>query len=85
MIYNNYNNPQINNNTNNSAVNIYRFLSRSNHSLIIIITRSAQVKQNQCFYIQKLLNIQESLEILSNISGRKNIQNNILKQLEDTR
>jgi hypothetical protein len=85
MIYDNYDNPQISGNADSSAVDIRRFLPGSNHGSIIITTRSAQVRQGQRLHIQKLLNVQEGLEILLNTSGRKDIQSGMLKRPEDAR
>jgi tetratricopeptide (TPR) repeat protein len=77
MIYDNYDNPQTVGNADSSAVDIRRFLPGSNHGSIIITTRSAQVKQGQRLHIQKLLDVQEGLKILSNTSGRKDIKNSM--------
>ena len=85
MIYDNYDNPQTNNNADSSAVDIRRFLPGSNHGSIIITTRSAQVKQGQCLHVQKLLDVQEGLEILSNMSERKDIRSSMLKRHEVAR
>jgi hypothetical protein len=75
IIYDNDDNPQTPGNTDSSALDIRRFLPRSNHGSIIITTRSAQVKQGYRLHVQKLPNMQESLEILSNTSGRMDIEN----------
>ena len=75
MIYDNYDNPQTAGNLDRSAVNIRRFLPRVDHGSIIITTRSARVSQGRRMHVQKLRNIYESLEILSNTSKRENIAN----------
>jgi hypothetical protein len=77
MIYDNYDNPKIPSNLNSSALDLRRFLSGSDHGSVIITTRSSQVSQGQRIHIQKLPNIEEGLEILSNTSGRKDIENGI--------
>ena len=78
MIYDKYDNPRTPGNADISAVDIRQFLPVSNHGSIIITTRSAQVKQGERLDVQKLLDVQEGLEILSNTSGRKDIENGML-------
>jgi len=85
MIYDNHDNPQTIGNADSSAVDIRQFLPGSNHGSIIITTRSAQVKQGQRLHVQKLLDVQEGIEILSNTSGRKDIQNGELTRPQDAR
>ncbi|OQU94929.1 Tetratricopeptide repeat-containing protein [Cladophialophora immunda] len=75
MIYDNYDNPRIAGNRDRSAVDIRKFLPRGDHGSIIITTRSAQVSQGRRIHIQKLQNIHDGLEILSNTSKRENIEN----------
>ncbi|CCD42629.1 hypothetical protein BofuT4_P074310.1 [Botrytis cinerea T4] len=74
MIYDNYDNPKTPNNPNELAVDIRQFLPRSDHGSIIITTRSSQVRQGIRIHVQKLLDIREGLEIVSNMSGRKDIE-----------
>ena len=75
IIYDNYDNPRTSGNPDSSAVDVRRFLPSSDHGSIIITTRSSQVSQCQRIHVQKLPNIQEGLQILSNMSGRKGIEN----------
>ncbi|KAK8900850.1 hypothetical protein QC760_010614 [Botrytis cinerea] len=74
MIYDNYDNPKTPNNPDNLAVDIRPFFPWSNNGSIIITTRSSQVKQGTRIHVQKLLDIKEGLEIVSNMSGRKDIE-----------
>ena len=74
MIYDNFDNPKTPSNPDSSAVDIHQFLPRSDHGSIIITTRSSQVTLGKRIHIQKLLDIREGLEILSNMSGRKGIE-----------
>jgi hypothetical protein len=67
MIYDNLDNPKTPSNPDNSAVDIRQFLPRS-----------SQVKQGTRIHVQKLPDIREGLEIVSNMSGRKGIENGIL-------
>ncbi|RMZ81359.1 hypothetical protein DV738_g2165, partial [Chaetothyriales sp. CBS 135597] len=80
MIYDNYDNPRTPGNLDRSAVDIRKFLPRADHGSIIITTRSAQVNQGRRIHVQKLPNIHEGLEILSNTSQRENIEN--VKELD---
>lgn len=75
MIYDNYDNPRTTGNPDRSAVDIRRFLPQADHGSIIITTRSAQVSQGHRIHVEKLRNIHEGLEILSNMSKRQNIEN----------
>ena len=74
MIYDNFDNPKTPSNPDDSAVDIRQFLSRSDHGSIIITTRSSQVRQGTRIHIQKLPDVKEGLEIVSNMSGRRSIE-----------
>jgi ATP/maltotriose-dependent transcriptional regulator MalT len=74
MIYDNFDNPKTPGNSDDSAVDIRQFLSRSDHGSIIITTRSSQVRQGTRIHVQKLPDIKEGLEIVSNMSGRRGIE-----------
>jgi hypothetical protein len=74
MIYDNFDNPKTFSNTDASAVDIRQFLPRSDHGSVIITTRSSQVRQGERIHVQKLLDIREGLEIISNMSGRKDVE-----------
>lgn len=74
MIYDNLDNPKTPNNPDGSAVDIRQFLPQSDHGSVIITTRSSQVRQGERIHIQKLPDIRDGLEILSNMSGRKDIE-----------
>ena len=75
MIYDNLDNPKTADNPDGSAVDIRQFLPRSDHGSIIITTRSSEVRQGKQIQVQKLLDVRKSLEIVSNMSGRKSIEN----------
>jgi hypothetical protein len=74
MIYDNFDNPKTPGNPDDSAVDIRQFLPRSDHGSIIITTRSSRVRQGKRIYVQKLPDVREGLEIVSNVSGRKGIE-----------
>jgi hypothetical protein len=73
IIYDNYDNPKIPGNLDRSAIDIRQFLPRSDQGSTIITTRSSRVSQGRRVYVQKLLDVKEGLEILSNTSGRKDL------------
>lgn len=81
VIYDNYDNPKTPGNTDSSAVDIRYYLPKSDHGSIIITTRSSQVTNGQRLHIQRLVNINDSLEILSNTSGRKGIEFGMLSAI----
>jgi ATP/maltotriose-dependent transcriptional regulator MalT len=74
MIYDNFDNPKTPGNPDGLAVDIRQFLPRSDHGSVIITTRSSQVRQGERIHVQKLPDIREGLEIVSNMSGRKGIE-----------
>jgi hypothetical protein len=78
MIYNNLDNLKAPNNPDGSAVDILQSLPHSNHGSVIITTRSSRVKHGKRIHIQKLLDVKEGLEIMSNISRRKGIEKGML-------
>lgn len=77
IIYNNYNNPKLSSSLDRSALNIRQFFPQSNQGSVIITTRPSQVCQGFRVYVQKLLDIKEGLEILSDMSRRKDIAKDI--------
>jgi ATP/maltotriose-dependent transcriptional regulator MalT len=78
IIYDNYDNPKLPENPDLSAIDIRKYLPASDHGSIIVTTRSSRVTIGSRIHIQKLLDIQNSLEILSNSSGRKDITNGMI-------
>ncbi|OCL06526.1 hypothetical protein AOQ84DRAFT_390134, partial [Glonium stellatum] len=76
IVCDNYDNPKISGSLDDSAVNLHRFLPRSDHGSIIITTRSSQVSLGHRIRVQKLQNLQDGLEIPSNTSGRRGIGDN---------
>lgn len=78
MVYDNLDNPKRSDNPDKLAVDIRPFLPWSDHGSIIITTRSSQVRQGMRIHVQKLPDIREGLEIVSNMSGRKGIENGML-------
>jgi DNA replication protein DnaC len=75
MIYDNYDNPKSARNADPTVVDIRHFLPESHQGSVIITTRSSEVKIGRCLPITKLKNVQDSLKILSNASGREALEN----------
>jgi len=67
MIYDNYDNPKLRNNTNVTALNIHDFLPESDQGSIIITTRVSQVRIGHPIQVKKM-DLRRSLEILSSTS-----------------
>ena len=75
MICDNYDNPKVPGNTDSAALDLRQYLPEAYHGSIIVTTRSAEVELGHCMRIQKLDDIQDSLEILEHSSRRKNLKN----------
>lgn len=75
MIYDNYDNPKSAKNADPTAVDIRHFLPESYQGSVIITTRSSEVKIGRYLPITKLKNVQDSLKILLNASGREALEN----------
>jgi len=75
IIYDNYDNPKLPGSTDPTAVDIRNFLPESYQGSVIVTTRSSQVNIGHQIQIRKLESIRDSLEILSNTSGRKGLIN----------
>src|ERR1700712_1176508 len=73
MIYDNYNNPKLPSNTDAIVIDIRKFLPELYQGLIIIITRSLEVRISRSIQIQKLGNLRNSLEILLNVLRREGL------------
>jgi hypothetical protein len=75
MIYDNYDNPKVTSNIDPGAVDIRKFLPESYQGSVIITTRSSRVRIGHLIQVQKLGNVRDSLEILSNASRRGGLIN----------
>jgi hypothetical protein len=73
MIYDNYDNPKLPGGTDPAAVDIRKFLPESYQGSIIITTRLSEVRIGHSIQIQKLGNVDDSLEILLNASRRQGL------------
>ncbi|KAK3669213.1 hypothetical protein LTR78_010910 [Recurvomyces mirabilis] len=70
-IYDNYDNPKVPGNSDSEVVDIDQFLPDADQGSVIITTRSTQVKDGRGISVPKLASEQDSVDILSNVSGRK--------------
>jgi tetratricopeptide (TPR) repeat protein len=74
MIFDNYDNPKLPSNSNPAAVDIRKYFPESHQGSIIITTRSSQVRIGHSIQIQKLGDVHDGLEILSNVSRREGLR-----------
>jgi hypothetical protein len=73
MIYDNYDNPKLPGKTDPAAVDIRKFLPESYQGSIIITTRSSEVRIGHLMQVWKLVDVRDSLEILSTVSRRQEL------------
>jgi ATP/maltotriose-dependent transcriptional regulator MalT len=71
LVYDNYDNPKVPGNTDPMALDVRKYFPESYQGSIVVTTRSAQVTIGDRIRVGKLKNVKDSLEILSNTSGRK--------------
>ncbi|KAF1816980.1 HET-domain-containing protein [Eremomyces bilateralis CBS 781.70] len=74
VIYDNYDNPKLRDDSNPTALDIKRFLPESYQGSIIITTRSSQVTVGRRIPVGKLEDMQDSIEILSNAARRNGLR-----------
>lgn len=77
MIYDNYDNPRTADYFDSSTVDVRQYLPESDQGSIIITTRSANVTQGRRLHVQKLTDLEDGLQILSNMSRRKGIKEGV--------
>ncbi|KAH8821335.1 hypothetical protein F5884DRAFT_816866 [Xylogone sp. PMI_703] len=75
IIYDNYDNAKLPGIIDSTTIDICKFLPESYQGSVIITTRLARVDIGHLIRIEKLKNIHDSLEILSNSSKRKGLKN----------
>jgi hypothetical protein len=75
IMYGNYDDPKVRDNTDLTVLDLRQFLPETDHRSIIVTTRLSQVKLGHRLRVGKLENIRDSLEILSNMSGRERVIN----------
>jgi hypothetical protein len=78
VIYDNYDNPRSSSYSDHSTVDLRQYLPRSDQGSMIITTRSANVTLGQRIHVQNLTDLEDGLQILSNMSGRGDIDDGML-------
>ncbi|KAK6071700.1 NB-ARC and TPR domain protein [Seiridium cupressi] len=73
-IYDNYDNPKLGDQTNETGIDIDRFIPAAYQGSIAITTRLSQVDIGHSIRIKKLESTEDSLQILSRTSGRESLQ-----------
>ena len=75
IVYDNYDNPKAPENPSETAVDLREFLPESYQGSVIVTTRSSQIDIGHCMRVQKLVDMRDSLQILSNTSRRPTLMN----------
>jgi hypothetical protein len=70
VIYDNYDTPKLRGHDEPGTFDIRPFLPEANHGAILITTRSSQLQVGRPVAVKKLLDIEHSLEILTQTSRR---------------
>jgi hypothetical protein len=73
MIYDNYDNPKSPGNRDSTAVDIFKYLPKAYQGSVIVVSRSSRVTIGHSMRIRKLESLQDSLQILSDASGQKEL------------
>jgi hypothetical protein len=73
MIYDNYDNPRLASNTDPTAVDITKYLPEVYQGSVLVTTRSSEVEIGYLIQVTKLVDICDSLKILSNASRREGV------------
>jgi hypothetical protein len=71
LIFDNYDNPKMPGNKDAGPIDVRNFFPESYQGSIIITTRLTQVKVGRQVPVKKLTNMEDSLQILANASGRQ--------------
>jgi ATP/maltotriose-dependent transcriptional regulator MalT len=73
MVFDNYDNPRVPGDADPGAVDIRRFLPEAYHGSVIVTTRSSKVHVGRKMRVGKLEDVRDSLQILSDASGRDGV------------
>lgn len=82
MVFDNHENPKLANNTEPTTVDICQLLPNAYHGSIIVTTRSPEVAIGRRILVRKLKNMRDSLQILCNVSRRKDALDGLIGQSE---
>ncbi|KAH8193514.1 hypothetical protein TruAng_012320 [Truncatella angustata] len=77
LVYDNYDNPRLAGRTNDTGIDIDRFLPTAYQGSIIIMTRFSQINIGHLIRIKKLESMDDNLKILSIASGRDGLQDDM--------
>ena len=77
LIYDNYDNPKLSNDINDTGININQFIPEAYQGSIIVTTRLSQVDLGHRVQIKKLESLHDSLKILATTSGREGLDTDI--------
>ncbi|KAI1360650.1 hypothetical protein F5Y08DRAFT_43121 [Xylaria arbuscula] len=77
LIYDNYDNPRLSNDINDTGINISQFIPEAYQGSIIVTTRLSQVDLGHRVQIKKLESLHDSLKILATTSGRDGLDKDI--------
>ena len=73
IIYDNYDNPMLASNKDSAAVDITKYLPEAYQGSVLITTRSSEVEIGHLIHVTKLVDVRDSLKILSNTSRRRGV------------
>jgi hypothetical protein len=73
MIYDNYDNPKLASNKDPAVVDITKYLPEAYQGSVLITTRSSEVEIGHLIHVTKLVDVHDSLKILSNTSRRRGV------------
>ncbi|KAL9103273.1 MAG: hypothetical protein Q9163_001675 [Psora crenata] len=73
MVFDNYDNPKVPGNVDPGVVNIQQYLPEAYHGSVIVTTRDSKVNVGRRMKVDKLGNIYDSLQILSETSHRDGV------------
>jgi hypothetical protein len=73
MIYDNYDNPKLASNKDPAAVDITKYLPEAYQGSVLVTTRSSEVEVGHPIHVTKLVDVRDSLEILSSTSRREGL------------
>jgi hypothetical protein len=72
-IYDNYDNPRLASNTDPTAMDITKYIPEVYQGSMLVTTRSSEVEIGHLIQVTKLVDIRDSLKILSNASRREGV------------
>lgn len=82
IIYDNYDNPRLASNTDPTAVDITKYLPEVCQGSVLVTTRSSEVEIGHLIQVTKLVDIRDSLKILSNASRREGVMDSKLYSMQ---